>query len=273
MPAMSRSFLIAQLSDTHVQRPGELLSHRVNMSDCLARAIARVNSFEPKIDLVMFTGDLVNEGNRGEYAELKRLIGALKAPFYFIPGNHDSREQLREAFPDHKYLNGGTEFIQYSLEDFPVRVIALDTLDPGKGSGILDKRRLDWLESKLGEAPTKNTIVFMHHPPFATGMQHMDEIRCYNAERLERIIRANPQVEQIACGHVHRAIQTRWAGTFACIAPSVAHQLTLELRDGAPASYVLEPSAFYLHFWRPEMGIVTHTALIDDFPGPYSFSD
>lgn len=270
---MSRAFLIAQLSDTHVQPPGELLSGRVNMSECLARAIERVNAFEPRIDLVMFTGDLVNEGAREEYAELKRVIEPLEVPFYFMPGNHDSREVLRETFPEHDYLRINGEHIQYAIEGFPVRIVALDTQDPGKGSGVLDDPRLDWLERKLAEARDRPTIVFMHHPPFITGMQHMDEIRCYNVERLEQIIRANPQVERIACGHVHRSIQTRWAGTFACIAPSCAHQLSLELRDGAPARYVLEPSAFFLHFWRDGMGLVTHTVLIGDFPGPYSFDE
>jgi 3',5'-cyclic AMP phosphodiesterase CpdA len=270
---MSRAFLIAQLSDTHVRPPGELLSGRVNMSECLARAVERVNRFEPRVDLVMFTGDLVNEGTREEYAELERVTEPLEVPFYFIPGNHDSREFLRETFPAHDYLRINGEHIQYVIEDFPVRIVALDTQDPGKGSGVLDDLRLDWLERKLAEVRDRPTIVFMHHPPFITGMQYMDEIRCYNVERLEQIIRANPQVERIACGHVHRSIQTRWAGTLSCIAPSCAHQLSLELRDGAPARYVLEPSAFFLHFWRDGMGLVTHTVLIGDFPGPYSFSE
>jgi 3',5'-cyclic-AMP phosphodiesterase len=270
---MSRAFLIAQISDMHVRPPGELLSGRVNMSDCLARAVERVNTFEPRVDLVMFTGDLVNEGSREEYAELRRLIEPLAVPFYFMPGNHDSRELLRETFPAHSYLRIYGQHMQYTIEEFPVRIVALDTQDPGKGSGVLDAPRLDWLERTLAEARARPTIVFMHHPPFVTGMQHMDEIRCYNVEGLEQIIRANPQVERIACGHVHRTIQTRWAGTFACIAPSCAHQLSLELRDGVPARYVLEPPALLVHFWREDMGLVTHTALIEDFPGPYSFGE
>ncbi|MGH8727187.1 MAG: phosphodiesterase, partial [Burkholderiales bacterium] len=158
------------------------------------------------------------------------------------------------------------------IEDFPVRVIVLDTHVAGREGGLLDSSRLSWLEARLSEAPRRPTIVFMHHPPFQTGIEGMDEINCGGAGELEKIIRKNPQVERIACGHVHRPIQTRWAGTAACIAPSTAHQIALDLREHEELRYVIEPSGFLLHVWRPEMGLVTHTVWVDDFPGPYSFS-
>jgi len=270
---MSRTFLIAQLSDLHIRPPGQLLSNRVDMSQCLTRAIARVQTLEPRPDLVMFTGDLVNSGEREEYRELRRVLESLSIPFYFIPGNHDSRDLLREAFPSHDYLRANGQFMQYTLEDVPVRVIALDTLDPGKESGLLDEPRLDWLDRTLRKAPDRTTVIFMHHPPFAGGIEYMDEINCRGAEALERIIRKHSQVELIACGHVHRPIQKRWAGTFACIAPSVAHQIALDPRENPPSSYVLEPAAFLLHMWRPDTGMVTHVAYVEQFPGPYGFSE
>lgn len=269
---MSRTFLVAQLSDLHIQRPGKLLSGRVDMSASIARAVARVNALEPRPDLVMFTGDLVNSGSRDEYRELRRHVESLTVPFYFIPGNHDSRDLLREAFPAHAYLTANGEFIQYTLEDFPVRIVALDTMDPGKESGMLDAPRLGWIDNTLGKAPDRPTMVFMHHPPFAGGIEYMDEINCSGAESLEPIIRKHSQVELIACGHVHRPIQKRWAGTFACIAPSIAHQIALDLREDPPSRFVLEPPAFLLHMWRPDTGIVTHTAYVEQFPGPYPFS-
>lgn len=242
------------------------------MSACLARAVARVNALDPPADVVMFTGDLVNSGSRDEYRELKRLVEPLTVPFYFIPGNHDSRDLLRETFPGHAYLRSNGEFIQYSLEDFPVRIIALDTLDPGNEGGRMDGPRLGWLDSTLAHAPANPTVVFMHHPPFAGGIEYMDEINCQGADELERVIRRHPQVELIACGHVHRPIQKRWAGTFACIAPSAAHQIALDLREASPLRYVLEPSAFLLHMWRADTGVVTHIAYVEQFPGPYAFS-
>ena len=74
------------------------------------------------------------------------------------------------------------------------------------------------------------------------------------------------------CGHVHRPIQVRWAGTMASIAPSTAHQATLDLRDGAPLSMKMEPPAIALHLWRPGTGLVTHVSYIGTYDGPQSVS-
>ncbi|MFX8389412.1 hypothetical protein ABTL55_19310, partial [Acinetobacter baumannii] len=90
------------------------------------------------------------------------------------PGNHDARDALREVFPDHAYLPK-TGFLQYTVEGLPVRLVALDTLMPGKGYGVLGAERLDWLEARLGESD-RTTILFMHHPPFECGVDAFDGI-------------------------------------------------------------------------------------------------
>ena len=61
------------------------------------------------------------------------------------------------------------------------------------------------------------------------------------------------------------------AQAVASIAPSVAHQVELELRPGAPGAFVLEPPAFQLHRWSSATGFVTHTALVEEYPGPFPF--
>jgi len=50
----------------------------------------------------------------------------------------------------------------------------LDTLVPGQGGGRLGPARLAWLDARLAEAPARPTLVFMHHPPFKTGIERMD---------------------------------------------------------------------------------------------------
>jgi len=70
---------------------------------------------------------------------------------FMIPGNHDARDAMRAAFPEHRYLPADG-FLQYTVEGLPVRLIALDTLVEGKGHGELCDERLDWLEARLAEA-------------------------------------------------------------------------------------------------------------------------
>lgn len=269
---MGGALLIAQISDLHVSREGALIAQRLDAGASLARAIDRLNALDPQPDLVVATGDLVDSGAVHQYERLRALLSALTVPVYLIPGNHDCRAALRQVFPDHVYLCGDGEFMQYEIEGYPIRLIALDTLDEGHEEGLLDASRLEWLEERLDQGRDTPTIVFMHHPPFATGIGHMDRINCRGAEQLEILIRRSPQVERLLCGHVHRPVQTRWAGTLGVIAPSTAHQIYLDLRVGEPpGQYILEPPGFLLHLWRPGLGLVSHTILIEDFPGPYGF--
>lgn len=265
--------LIAQISDLHIRREGELACGVVDTAACLARAIAHLGGLKPEPDLVLLTGDLADSGAAEEYEHLRRLLAPLAMPYYLIPGNHDDRRALRSVFNDHAYLHEHPDFAQYVISGYPLRIIMLDTLDSGNDAGLMDEPRLAWLEARLEEARTQPTIVVMHHPPFETGIVYMDRINCRGADKMEAIIRRHPQVERVLCGHVHRAIQTRWAGTAACIAPSCAHQLTLDLRedDMSPGEYILEPGGFMLHLWRPGTGLVTHTGVIGKYEGPYRF--
>ncbi len=63
------------------------------------------------------------------------------------------------------------------------------------------------------------------------------------------------------------------AHAIASMAPSVAHQVELDLRPNAPSAFVLEPPAYQLHHWSAEHGFVTHTAYVEDYPGPFPFLD
>ena len=117
--------LIAQISDMHIKKPGEQLYGRIDTQGYLERAVAHVNALDPRPDIALITGDLVDGGKVEEYANLKRMLSALHMPFYLIPGNHDARDQLREVFSDHAYLPR-SGFLQYVVEDLPLRLIALE---------------------------------------------------------------------------------------------------------------------------------------------------
>ena len=263
--------LIAQLSDTHLRSDGELLYDRIDTAAYLERAVAHVLKLDPRPDVVIMTGDLVEAGKPAEYARLRRLIAPLPMPVYVIPGNHDAREALRTAFADQGYFPA-SGFLQYTVDNLPIRLIALDTLVEGKGYGALCQERLAWLEARLAEQTDRPAMLFMPHPPFECGIDAFDHARLQEGDdRLAELVRKSGNVERAVCGHVHRPIQVRWAGTMASIAPSTAHQATLDLHDGAPLSMMMEPPAIALHQWRPNTGLVTHVSYVGEFDGPKPF--
>ena len=262
--------LIAQISDTHILPKGTIAFGFVDTAHYLARAVAHIQALRPAPDVVLVTGDLVDAGKPEEYAHLRSLLAPLKMPVHVIPGNHDARDALRAAFADHAYLPRG-DFLQYAVDGHPVRLIALDTLTPGAPHGELCDQRLDWLEQKLTESD-RPTILYMHHPPCPCGLNELDGMRLLKgAERFGAIVAKHPNVERILCGHVHRPIQVRWSGTIVSMAPSTAHQATLDLAPDAPLMFSMDPPAVALHAWRDGAGLMTHLSYIGDYSGPHPF--
>lgn len=66
----------------------------------LAAAVRTLNAMDPAPDLVVGTGDLVNDGDRpggaeDQYQNLATILSELRLPTLLIPGNHDDRAQMR----------------------------------------------------------------------------------------------------------------------------------------------------------------------------------
>lgn len=264
--------LLCQISDTHIKAGGRLAYGVVDTARMLARCVEQVLALPQRPDAVLMTGDLVDDGRGEAYLLLRELLAPLAMPLYLLPGNHDDRDALRAAFPDHRYLRQWAPFVQYAIEGHPLRIVALDSVVPGAGGGELCAERLDWLARTLAAEPERPTVVALHHPPFVTGIGHMDRVALSAAamEGLARVVARHPQIERVLAGHLHRPITARFAGTVASTCPSPAHQVALDLASDAADDYVLEPPAFLLHWWNGR-ALVSHTAYVGDFDGPYPF--
>src|SRR5450631_1675595 len=179
--------LIAQISDLHIKSPGSLAYGRVDTAAALERCVAALNEFRPKPDVVVISGDLADTPTVEEYQHLRRLLAPLDLPFVGIPGNHDSREMMRAAFPQGYAFASGP--LNQRLEIRGLDLLLLDSSVPGKPHGELDAPTLQWLEATLAASPDRPALVFLHHPPFRTGIWHMDRQNLRNAGELAPIIR------------------------------------------------------------------------------------
>ena len=263
--------LIAQLSDPHIRPKGVLYHGVVDSNAGLVAAIEHLVALDRRPDLVLLTGDLVDHGQPAEYDALREILAELPIPFLVIPGNHDDRENFRAAFADHAYLPRSGP-LHYCVDDHPVRIVGLDSTVPGDHHGHIDDAGLDWLAGTLSEDPTKPTLVMLHHPPFVCGIPYLDEYRYFDGAALRGVIERFDNVELVLCGHVHRAMLKRWAGTVICACPSTATQIDLALVASAQPSSHSGPRAFMLHLWDEHAGLISHTSQIGEFEGPYAFA-
>jgi 3',5'-cyclic AMP phosphodiesterase CpdA len=195
-------------------------------------------------------------------------------PFYLMPGNHDSRANLRAAFPSHGYL-GDRGFMQYEVEAGPLRLLCLDTLDEGHAGGRLCPERLAWLAARLAAWPERPVAIFMHHPPFPVGIPFMDRIALdeTDALALAALIRDHGRIAGIYCGHLHRTVTLHWQGVTAMVAPGVAHQIYPDPRSGGHEAFIMEPPGMLLHRWVEGAGLVTQAQALGDYGPVHLYSN
>ncbi|MFG1187006.1 phosphodiesterase [Xanthobacter aminoxidans] len=261
--------LIAQLTDTHIRRPGTLAYGVVDTATYLEAAVAHIRALDPRPDAVIVTGDLTDFDDPEEFARFRAIVAPLDLPLFPVPGNHDSSGGLLKAFPEIAARCAGGR-VNYVVEDFPLRLVMLDSTVYGRPHGTLGEEGLAFLDATLAAAPDRPAFVCAHHPPFLTGIRHMDVQNLFDAAALEAVLRRHPQVVGFTCGHVHRAVTTTFAGIAATIAPAPAHSVSLALDPEAPPTFHMEPPSLSLHLFA-EGRLVTHRSFIGSFSGPHPF--
>lgn len=259
--------LLAQLTDTHVVAADtdELLY--VDNNEHVRLAVESLNSESPPIAAVVATGDLTQWGSPAEFDQLAELVAPLTMPFLPLPGNHDDRGRLRSGFPNHPWVDD--DHASWVQHVDGVRIIGLDTTVPGEPGGLVDERRAAWLSSVLAEAHDGTTILAMHHPPFATGIGWMDRSGLDGRMRLEAVLRDQPHVDRIWCGHLHRPITSQVAGVPAEVGLSTAVHVALDLAPDAAIRVVRDPVGYRVHMIGRGT-IVSHTRYIDTGEDPFA---
>lgn len=267
---------LVQITDTHIDKPGRKVLGRIDTAARLAGAVGVINDMDPPPDLVIHTGDIAAHGTAEGYAHFKEIASELEAPLVLLAGNHDDREALRAAFGGTDWLPAGGEFLHYVVEDYPVRIVCCDSLDPGAVPGKLCEARLRWIEETLAAAPDRPTIVALHHPPFCSGMtgSTADGLTEGGAS-FDALLRRHPQVERVIAGHSHRAFTTRFGGTIAFVAPATAFPFGLDTGPENVLNVVYEPPGIAVHLWLENAtpagsGLVSHAVSVGDWDPPFT---
>ena len=250
------SMIIAQISDTHILAKSSDDAIASKRAGNLRRCVADIN--RQGVDAVIHTGDSVHHGAADEYAHLHEILGEVKAPLFLTPGNRDRHGGIRDAFNHLAYLPTTGDFLHYAIENYPLRLVALDSVGAGERKGVFCKQRLAWLDEALAREPDRATVLFIHHPPFDIGDHYVGGYRNpQDVADLAAVVSRHRQVERLLCGHVHFFHRESWGGTTATTMPSVA----VDLRKGVDPA--LEDAPLYvLHAWSHEGGLVSKMRVV-----------
>jgi 3',5'-cyclic-AMP phosphodiesterase len=249
--------IIAQISDTHIALDTPDADQRI---EDFERTIAALNALDPAPDVIVHTGDIVHNGRQDEYAEAAAILARARALVYVLAGNKDHRANLHAAFSGHGYLATDSEFIDYAVEDFPVRLIAVDTLSADSNKGDFCPARARRLIGMIDAQPSKPIAILAHHPPFVVPVGP-DPINFETPEMMERLRQAMQHSGRVVVsfsGHVHRAT----AGHVGDIPATVVPCIATTLRRGEYPAHIKRCPVYYLHRFDPRWGFVTESRIV-----------
>jgi Icc protein len=249
--------IIAQISDTHLALDSPDADQRIRDFE---RTVADLNALDPAPDVVVHTGDVVHNGRQDEYAEAVRIMAKARAPTYVLAGNKDDRANLRAAFSADGYLSRDSAFIDYAVEDYPVRLIAVDTLSAASNRGDFCEERVRRLIDMIDAETSRPIAIFAHHPPFevSVGPDRLHFETTETVSRLRGALQHSGRVVAVFSGHVHRAA----AGYVGSIPATVVQCIATTLRKGEYPPHMNMRPVYQVHRFDPAWGFATETRIV-----------
>ncbi len=227
VPAFAQ-ITIAQISDTHLglKRAPEAASN-------LRRVVEMVNERHP--DAVIVSGDIGE--NPAAWEQARAILGALRSPVYYVPGNHDENannvERYRAVFGKDYYqfhVKNATFFALDSqlLGNFDVfeshQVLPLSTAGQEESA-----RMLDWFGKEISDLNReKSPLVFVvQHVPISRNAGFPRDPKPYwtvqepyRSRELELLHRLG--VRHVFLGHWHTGMVYQADGIAYHVAPATS---------------------------------------------------
>ena len=210
---------VLQISDTHLHAAADSRMRGVTTYATLLSVLDQVRSDRRwPADVVLATGDIVQDESRAGYERFRNTLEPLGVPVLSIPGNHDDPKLMGEI------LNSGAFQFGGELRQGPWSIVLLSTFLAGEDAGGLGPARLQGLRKALAVHTGQHVLIAMHHHPLPMGSTWLDGVALRDANDFWQIIDAHPEVRGVVCGHVHQAFEQERNGLRFMSTPSTCAQ-------------------------------------------------
>jgi 3',5'-cyclic-AMP phosphodiesterase len=216
---------IAHISDFHLpNKPGQKVNGALPDAN-LIEAVSLLKQQTPKPDLVVLGGDLLEDGQKGNYEAIIDLFKDVQVPLHTVVGNHDDLKTLKKSSLTE---NGGSDKGYASFDQGRLHLILLNTARSGKSHGNIEEEQLLWLSEDLWANRDKPVMIFMHHHPIDSGVPWLDKMKLENAEAFWRIVPPySKNILGIFFAHLHIQISTVVRGILVAGTPAVCFQYSV----------------------------------------------
>ncbi|UNU72696.1 metallophosphoesterase [Moraxella nasovis] len=202
------TFRIAQISDLHIQRSTDSANLSITQFE---KALRHAVDSQP--DLLLLTGDLINNGTCDDYDWLFSRLSSLGIAFVCIAGNHDVTIELNHHLPfyERTFLPKAADDrllschkIDIHLKDAKWQLLLLNSAVSAQIHGALLADTLAWLHDVLSHSQI-NTVIALHHHAVPVESAWIDAHALTNADEFWALIKKHAHVKLVLCGHVHQA--------------------------------------------------------------------
>lgn len=183
-------------------------------------------------DLILSTGDLIQDQNIAGYHYFAQLTEPLKTPIVWLEGNHDVQPYMSQILGKYSHILPHKQIL---IGD-RWQLLLLNTQVAGMPYGELSYRQLKWLEEKLNENPKRFTLIALHHNILPTNSAWLDQHSLKNCNELAKILQPFDHIKGIVHGHIHQQVDDMWNGIPIYATPSTCiqfkpncNQFTLDL--------------------------------------------
>ncbi len=185
---------LALLADAHLKNGNPAHAE----ARLLARAVAEIRAIKPAPDLVLFAGDLADDGDAQVLALGQEILADLPAPLLMVRGEGDNPANGAVAW-NRRF--GETRFAHH-LQG--INIIGLDTALQHTAHGpafILGERQINWLAQELSRLDPDTPLIILSHAPLTPIFQPWQQWTA-DAHRLAHLL---ARFRQVVClhGHVH----------------------------------------------------------------------
>ena len=210
---------LLQITDCHLFCETDKILLGVNTHDSLKAVINEIDALNVAFDYFVVTGDISQDQSIESYQYFCSAVAHWSKPSIWLPGNHDHLANMQEVMQ-----LAGAPFYQQVLLNEHWQMIILDSQVEKKPHGYLNDDQFDLLEKALEVHPDKFAIILLHHDPFHTNSEWLDQHRLHNQDVFWQKLVNFSQVKVVLCGHIHQDMDFEYQNCRVLSSPSTCVQ-------------------------------------------------
>ena len=222
---------VLQITDLHLTPQDISFNHRAVDASCLQRfelVLQQALDDDIRCDLLIVTGDLVDEVQPAVYDYIFATLQATQIPFVCIAGNHDVTDEVGKELPfserslvaqpaDSRLLS------RHAIMTKHWQLLLLDSSIPGQVAGEIKLEDIAWLRTQLSTC-AKPALLALHHHVLPMNSAWIDEYIAKNADIFWQQMAEYNQLRVIISGHTHQEQAYTHQGVTVYSTPSTGYQ-------------------------------------------------